>query len=175
MTRRINTGVGDVETVTTTITGTADLSGKTFMVAFGSWDLPGSWRTPDAVSALSNGNTTVTLSMIVGQGHYDPVADTYWVWRQVVGGDVSRDPLVRYQIDTDTGTSIGDANLYYLPADAPLSIVRDPTTGLISSVTQNGVTTTYTRDGSGKIATQTRAGVTRTYTRDASGNLTGVA
>lgn len=109
MTRQINTGIGDVETVTTVITGTADLTGKTFMVAFGKWDVgPGAWRTPDS-TALSNGNTTATLSMIVGQGHYDPVADAYWVWRQIVGGDVSRDPATRYVIDTDTGNPIGTA------------------------------------------------------------------
>ncbi|TCN51794.1 YD repeat-containing protein [Rhodococcus sp. SMB37] len=42
----------------------------------------------------------------------------------------------------------------------------------VSSVTEDGITTTYTYNPDGSVATDTRAGVTRTYTYDTAGNLT---
>ncbi|MBV6758343.1 hypothetical protein [Rhodococcus opacus] len=44
--------------------------------------------------------------------------------------------------------------------------------GNVSSVTTDGVATTYTYNTDGTVATDTRAGVTRSYTYDGSGNLT---
>lgn len=115
MTRRINTGIGDVETVTTTFSNGTDLSALTapsaWQLAFGSYTAPGSWRTPETVT-LSADKLTATLSMTVGNGHYNPVGGTYWVWRGVVGGDTAVDPNIRYVIDTDLGVPIGDATSF---------------------------------------------------------------
>ena len=62
----------------------------------------------------------------------------------------------------------------YATAFPDTTIVTDPATGNVMSVTENGVTTTYTYGPNG-VATDTRLGVTRTYTYDGSGNLTGIA
>ncbi|WP_270483421.1 hypothetical protein [Gordonia jacobaea] len=59
------------------------------------------------------------------------------------------------------------------PASQVIAI--DPATGNVTSVTTNGVATTYTYNADGTVHTDTRAGVTRTYTYDGSGNLTGIA
>jgi YD repeat-containing protein len=44
----------------------------------------------------------------------------------------------------------------------------------VDTVTEDGITTTYTYNPDGTVATDTRLGVTRTYTYDGSGNLTGI-
>lgn len=45
--------------------------------------------------------------------------------------------------------------------------------GRPTSVTEGGVTTTYTYNADGSVNTETRGGITRTYAYDGSGNLTG--
>lgn len=107
MTHKISTGVGDIEDVSTVVTSTGDLSAATFKMAFGTYSTPGAWRDPDNVVVSADGHSA-TLTMTVGQGHYDPEAGTYWVHR-LVDEDESVDPAVRYVIDTDTGLSIGTA------------------------------------------------------------------
>jgi YD repeat-containing protein len=44
--------------------------------------------------------------------------------------------------------------------------------GAVQTVTENGITTTYTYNADGTVHTDSRAGVTRTYTYDTSGKLT---
>lgn len=44
----------------------------------------------------------------------------------------------------------------------------------VSSVTEDGITTTYTYNPDGSVATDTRDGVTRAYTYDTAGNLTDI-
>lgn len=42
-----------------------------------------------------------------------------------------------------------------------------------TSVTENGIVTTFTYNADGSVATETRAGKTATYAYDGTGNLTG--
>jgi YD repeat-containing protein len=61
----------------------------------------------------------------------------------------------------------------YAPAFAgSTSIVTDPITGRVTSVTEDGIVTTFTYNSDGTVATDTRNGITRTYTYDGAGNLT---
>jgi uncharacterized protein RhaS with RHS repeats len=65
-------------------------------------------------------------------------------------------------------------NATYAPAFASTTTIAYSGDN-VASVTENGITTTYTYNGDGTVHTDTRAGVTRTYTYDGSGNLTGIA
>ena len=73
---------------------------------------------------------------------------------------------------------LSDAQLTatYAKADPAIAMVYgDPANPTLpTSVTEDGITTTFTYDGSGNPLTRTRNGVTRTFTYTA-GNLTGVA
>jgi len=67
-----------------------------------------------------------------------------------------------------------NANATYAPAFASATTITY-SGGNLASVTENGVTTTFTYNSDGTVHTDTRLGVTRTYTYDGSGNLTGIA
>lgn len=67
--------------------------------------------------------------------------------------------------------SDADLNATYAPAFADTAIAY--TGDNVTSVTENGITTTYTYNGDGTVATDTRDGVTRQYTYT-DGNLTGI-
>ena len=57
---------------------------------------------------------------------------------------------------------------------APISAISyDPTTGDVTSITEGGITTTYTYNPDGTLNTETRLGKTRTRTYDGNGRLTG--
>lgn len=72
----------------------------------------------------------------------------------------------------DTFSSSADDVLGAVPAPLALSIdSRDPA-GNPTSVTEGGVTTTYTWNADGTPHTETRGGITRTFTYSA-GVLTG--
>jgi len=66
--------------------------------------------------------------------------------------------------------AVGDAT--YAPAFPDTTITYSG--GNVATVTDNGITTTYTYNADGTVHTDTRDGVTRTYTYDGSGNLTGI-
>lgn len=53
------------------------------------------------------------------------------------------------------------------------SITYNPV-GDVTSVTENGITTTYAYNEDGSIQSDTRLGVTRDYVYDGDGNLTGI-
>ncbi|RYF58703.1 MAG: hypothetical protein EOO27_11720 [Comamonadaceae bacterium] len=63
------------------------------------------------------------------------------------------------------------ADATYAPAFPDTTITYDGDN--VATVTDNGVTTTYTYNPDGTVATDTRAGVTRAYTYT-DGNLTGI-
>jgi uncharacterized protein RhaS with RHS repeats len=67
-----------------------------------------------------------------------------------------------------------NANATYAPV-YPDALTITYSGGNVATVTENGVTTSFTYNSDGTVATDTRAGVTRTYTYDGSGNLTGIA
>ena len=85
-------------------------------------------------------------------------------------------------IDEDSGSiKVGNGTAAFnalpsLPVSSSLptstTIVTDPETGNVTSVTEDGVTTTYTYNDDGSVDTDTRLGVTRQYSYDADGNLT---
>lgn len=56
---------------------------------------------------------------------------------------------------------------------AAITVNSTDAEGRPTSVTEDGVTTTYTYNPDGSVATETRNGITRTYSYDAAGNLTG--
>jgi len=62
----------------------------------------------------------------------------------------------------------------YAPPPPAVSIAYDGA-GNIESVTEAGVTTTFTYNPDGTVLTDVRTGHVRTYTYDVSGNLTGIA
>lgn len=72
-------------------------------------------------------------------------------------------------------SSLGEASLNatYVPAMAATSdIVYDATTGNVTSITEGGITTTFTYNADGTVNTETRQGKVRTWTYDANGNPT---
>jgi len=61
----------------------------------------------------------------------------------------------------------------YVPALAPTSaIAYDATTGNVTSVTEGGITTTFTYNADGTVNTETRLGKVRTWAYDTNGNPT---
>lgn len=73
----------------------------------------------------------------------------------------------------DVARQIGDAN--YAPVfPTSQSIVIDPATGNVTSVTTDGVTTNYTYNPDGSVHTDACNGVIRDYGYDGSGNLTSI-
>lgn len=55
---------------------------------------------------------------------------------------------------------------------ATSGIVYDSTTGNVTSVTEGGITTTFTYNADGTVNTETRLGKVRTWAYDGSGNPT---
>lgn len=89
-------------------------------------------------------------------------------------------PAVRTELDGYITQAEADARVTAVGDNTYAPVFADATTitysgGNVASVTENGVTTTFTYNPDGTVATDTRAGVTRTYTYDGSGNLTGIA
>jgi len=61
----------------------------------------------------------------------------------------------------------------YVPALAATSgIVYDATTGNVTSITEGGITTTFTYNADGTVNTETRLGKVRTWAYDGNGNPT---
>lgn len=82
-------------------------------------------------------------------------------------------------LPTDVETKMGgrfltktEASATYAPA-FPASQTIAYTDGNVTSVTEDGITTTYTYNPDGTVDTDTRQGVTRKYTYT-DGNLTGI-
>ncbi|MFE5699992.1 hypothetical protein [Rhodococcus koreensis] len=82
--------------------------------------------------------------------------------------------LVSFDTETQELPAAVEAALSatYAPAFPDTTITYSG--GNVATVTDNGITTTYTYNADGTVATDTRDGVTRTYTYDGSGNLTGI-
>jgi YD repeat-containing protein len=55
---------------------------------------------------------------------------------------------------------------------ATSAIVYDPATGNVTSITEDGVTTTFTYNPDGTVNTETMLGKVRTWAYDANGNPT---
>lgn len=71
---------------------------------------------------------------------------------------------------TQTATALSAT---FVPAFEPsTSIAYDPVTGNVTSVTEGGVTTTFTYNANGTVNTETRLGKVRTWAYDANGNPT---
>jgi len=70
------------------------------------------------------------------------------------------------------GNEVSRVDVATLDFPASTTIVTDPETGNVTSVTEDGVTTTYAYNDDGSVDTDTRLGVTRQYSYDADGNLT---
>jgi hypothetical protein len=120
MSQKILTGLGAVEYVDVTVP--RDPADTGYQVAFGTLTAPGEWQTPDDIV---EGSTTVTLRLLVGNGHYNPVANTYSVWwrKSTDPEHFVRDTSTRVVIVTDGGTSVGVAG----PGGVPfLSAPPDP-------------------------------------------------
>lgn len=109
----IYTGLGAVEYVDVPAPAVTDAE---YMIALGSWELPGEWHEPDDV--VENDDDTVTLRLLIGQDHVDPVAGTYWLWRRTSADPETfvRESSLSVRVVTDTGTPI-DPAVHYATAD----------------------------------------------------------
>lgn len=83
MAKTIYTGLGAVEYVTVTIPADVDISSSTVQVAVGSFDAPGSWAAPDSLTFSVDG-LTATAKLLIGNGHTNPIAGSYYLWYRVV-------------------------------------------------------------------------------------------
>lgn len=99
MTVRIDTGLGDVVDVSATVAGSVS---DTWQAAFGSYTAPGAWQSATKADA---GNGQVTVTLTVGQGHYNPVAGTYWLW--VFDGTDAVNTQQRYIVTDLAGIAVG--------------------------------------------------------------------
>jgi len=69
--------------------------------------------------------------------------------------------------------TVAAGNATYVPALAATSgIVYDASTGNVTSITEGGITTTFTYNADGTVNTESRLGKVRTWAYDASGNPT---
>lgn len=102
MTVRIDTGLGDVVPVSAVRTGSVS---DTWQATFGTYTSP---DVANAATATDAGNGKVTVSLLVGNGHYNPVSGSYWLWINRNGADWEN-TLQRYVITNAAGTTIGQA------------------------------------------------------------------
>lgn len=70
----IRTGAGEVEFVDSLPVPATSTARQ---VGLGTARYPGAWRTPDAVTTSGE---SVTLRLLVGPGHLDPIAGSYFLW-----------------------------------------------------------------------------------------------
>ena len=114
----------------------------------------------ESLSGAPSGSATATATVTSGQIAFSGLADgtDYVAYAQVSGVDKFR----RFSTRTTASTE---------PVVA-LTINSRDAAGNPTSVTEGGVTTTYTWNADGTPATETRGGITRTFTYSA-GVLTG--
>lgn len=140
MAQVIRTGLGEVEFVDVVVP-----AGSTNrQVALGTYHVPGSWQTPDAL--LTNNDETVTLRLLVGTGHLNPVAGRYYAWcRYTLTPEV---PIERRSksavlVVTDAGVPLDPAVQYVLFPQVAAALARNPDALVTGTVTRdaNGAAT----------------------------------
>lgn len=102
MTVRIDTGLGDIATVSAVRTGSTS---DTWQAAFGTYDAPGTGQAATAVDATAG---KVTVSVTVGNGHYNPVTGSYWLWINRNGADWEN-TFQRYVVTNVAGSDVGES------------------------------------------------------------------
>lgn len=92
MTQRVDLSTGGVESITRAITGVGftGATTATLQYSFGSYTAPTTWQTADSVTVTDDTHASVTFRL--GAGHYNVPTGTYWLWTQMVGGDVRVQP-----------------------------------------------------------------------------------
>lgn len=83
------------------------------------------------------------------------------------------DAAVTAKINDAGSAARGALNATYAREFEPsTAIVYDGATGNVTSLTEGGITTTYTYNADGTVNTETRLGKVRTWAYDGSGNPT---
>lgn len=141
--RTIYTGMGAVEYVTVTIPADTDISGSTVQLAVGDFNLASAWVAPDLLTFSVDGKTA-TAKLLIGNGHTNPVAGSYFMWYRVLDNpetvigpvrsvrfvttDKTASPLVSvppYDLQGTAATAQAAAQAFATAADAALPAVFD--------------------------------------------------
>lgn len=117
------------------------------------------------------------MDLIEEYQEYEPpvIGEVQQLVAQVQGLATAQDEAVAaLAADTDSETR-ATLDATYAPAAPAVAVTRDAN-GRVQSVTENGITETYTRDALGWVATITRgSAATQTVSRDTSGRVVGIA
>lgn len=111
MSRTIQTGAGEIASAYVTIgpfpgVDMSSESSTDFAICLGTYTSPTTFGTPTTVTHNTDGS--VTLSLLIGNGHVSPTAGTYWTWGRRTASPTTS--LTRstelLRIVTDSGTSL---------------------------------------------------------------------
>lgn len=129
---------------------------------------------PAASEAVSAASTATTAASDAGSARDEAVSAAGDAVAASVALSGAVGDVAGLKTLTTTGR-LGEAELAasFVGANPDVTIERNPD-GSVASVSENGVTETYTRDALGRVDTITRDGVTKTILRDLAGNVTGV-